>query len=440
MNLNHSIANLMKMSQDMICIISWEGKFLHINKSFCEVLGYKSNDLVEKYFIDYINQGDKEKHIYFFGNFKNGSPYFELEYRLIHKSGKAIWLSFSFTIIDNNQVFVLARNISRLKEENLLLIKKLNNSVEQEAADANFDRQLYWTADKIGNIDFYNKGFQDYTGMTNLMESGWKWLSFLHPEDREKAQDTWSHCVSTGKPYEMEYRIKRSTCGEYRWLKSSAVASLDNQGNIVNWLGNSVDIHDTKLVQAELEEVKKQFEKVFAVSSLFLWETNAKGLISFSTGPMPEKFKIDEGYIKGKFAFSIFKFFPELQKGIKCALEGEEHTGQVNIDGNIFHFCCRPITSQYGEKTGIIGTIQPGFQKDFDGNNTNLIDIISNELRAPLHTIVSFSEILEKRVKDEECRKYLKYIISSGDTMKNFLMNIYNLDVNSSSIEKDIVN
>ena len=56
------------------------------------------------------------------------------------------------------------------------------------------------------------------------------------------------------KPYEVEFRLRRAD-GVFRWFLARAVPARDAQGSIVRWIGTNTDVHDQKLIAAELAEL-----------------------------------------------------------------------------------------------------------------------------------------------------------------------------------------
>lgn len=109
--------------------------------------------------------------------------------------------------------------------------------------------QIVWTSEPDGASDYHNRRWCDYTGMTQGQAEGWGWQSALHPDDVEPCRARWIHAVSSGEPYEIEYRFRRHD-GLYRWHLGRAVPLRDARGKIVKWFGTATDIDDQK--QAEI--------------------------------------------------------------------------------------------------------------------------------------------------------------------------------------------
>ena len=120
--------------------------------------------------------------------------------------------------------------------------------------------QIVWASRPDGCLDFYNRKWYELTGADPNATGDQSWLPILHPDDRQKCLDIWYDSVRTGKPYYIEYRFKFPGSGEYRWHIGRALPAKDEQGNIIRWYGTSTDIHDFKVAQDKLTDLKTAFE------------------------------------------------------------------------------------------------------------------------------------------------------------------------------------
>lgn len=121
--------------------------------------------------------------------------------------------------------------------------------------------QMAFIADDKGKITFYNQRWYDYVGGSeNAKDWEWKDGAMYHPDDLERAADTWETSLRTGKDYEIEYRLRRHD-GQYRWHLGRAVAVRDQAGKISYWIGTNTDIHEQKRraqYQAFLSQATKE--------------------------------------------------------------------------------------------------------------------------------------------------------------------------------------
>jgi PAS domain S-box-containing protein len=112
--------------------------------------------------------------------------------------------------------------------------------------------QIVFAADAKGTTDYYNRRWYEFTGADEGGTGDESFLPILHPDDRQRCLDLWYRCVSSGKPYQIEYRFFFRARNEYRWQLGRALPVHDTGGRITRWFGTCTDIHDWKLVQEEL--------------------------------------------------------------------------------------------------------------------------------------------------------------------------------------------
>ena len=116
--------------------------------------------------------------------------------------------------------------------------------------------QLAWTCDQLGNVNWYNRRWLDYTGMTFQEMAGWDWSKVQHPEHLERVIEGVKASRDTGETWEDTFPL-RSKDGTYRWFLSRAIPIRDTAGNVVQWFGTNTDITDNRLAEAALIKSEK---------------------------------------------------------------------------------------------------------------------------------------------------------------------------------------
>src|SRR5689334_17384079 len=100
---------------------------------------------------------------------------------------------------------------------------------EQYRALAESSPQLVWTTSPDGNVEYCNPQFTAYVGLSlEQMRREPVWQLIVHPEDVPRATEAWTTALSTGAPYEVEYRFRRSSDGAYRWFLARGVSVRDS--------------------------------------------------------------------------------------------------------------------------------------------------------------------------------------------------------------------
>jgi len=125
-----------------------------------------------------------------------------------------------------------------------------------------------WTALPDGAVDYVNRHWQEYTGLSNERTAGSGWQEAAHPEDLERNVEKWRASLVSGEPFEDEVRYRRAADGQYRWFLSRAVPLRDERGKILKWYGISTDIEDRKRAEQERERLRIDLAHVNRVSML----------------------------------------------------------------------------------------------------------------------------------------------------------------------------
>ena len=150
----------------------------------------------------------------------------------------------------------LARKAELLLQLNIELVGKNQelDAIIHTAPDIIFSR----LAD--GSRDYISDRFYDFTGASPGSATGFGWLDYVHPEDKEKAMVEWMRCVESRENYEVEYRL-RSKNGAYRWFRARALPIREDE-KVVKWYGTCSDIQDSKLIEQSIRDDAAELEKM----------------------------------------------------------------------------------------------------------------------------------------------------------------------------------
>src|SRR5882724_12659227 len=68
---------------------------------------------------------------------------------------------------------------------------------------------LIHTGRPDGYLDYFNRPWLEYLGVTLDKVAGWNWTAYVHPEDVEGIVAKWRACLATGEVFEYETRVRR---------------------------------------------------------------------------------------------------------------------------------------------------------------------------------------------------------------------------------------
>jgi len=125
--------------------------------------------------------------------------------------------------------------------------------------------QKVFTAKPNGDVDYYNRQWSEFTGLSFEESKDWGWIRFIHPDDLDANVKSWRNSIQSGQPFHFQHRLRRAD-GAYRWHLSRAHAMRDSEGGISMWIGSDTDIHEQKEKEEELRRLNDDLQQ-FAYSA-----------------------------------------------------------------------------------------------------------------------------------------------------------------------------
>ena len=191
------------------------------------------------------------------------------------------------------------------QQETVEELRKLNETLrienaERARAEENTQRteqELRQLVDNIpvlaaryradGSMDFRNKAWRDYTGLSQDNIEGLRWGSALHPDDQAMVEREWRAHLATGEAFEIEQRLRRAD-GAYRWYWIRRVPLRDDSGNVIRWYGVGFDIEDRRLAEEArrrseeaLTEARHELQLIIDTIPVLVLRHRADGIIDF---------------------------------------------------------------------------------------------------------------------------------------------------------------
>ena len=188
-----------------------------------------------------------------------GASDFEHAYRLLMPDGRAKYVhALAHTTQDasGNREFVGAvtdiTDQKRAEEELRASEQKYRHLVDTTPA-------FFHTALPNGNLDFINRGWLEYLGLSITDLVGWRWTSVIHPEDVEEVVSKRRATLESGQAFVAEARIRRAD-GKYRCFLHRSQPRRNEAGEIVKWYSASIEIEERKIA----EEAIRRGEAILA--------------------------------------------------------------------------------------------------------------------------------------------------------------------------------
>lgn len=123
--------------------------------------------------------------------------------------------------------------------------------------------QMVWTTNPAGEITFFNRRWEEYTGLRldqmSVDQKQQEWGGMVHPADVAQLRSEWQLAVAhQPERFTDEFRLKRASDGAYRWMLSTAVPLRNADGTLTEWVGSIIDIDDQKRQAENLEHMVRQ--------------------------------------------------------------------------------------------------------------------------------------------------------------------------------------
>ena len=129
---------------------------------------------------------------------------------------------------------------------------KLRESEDHFRHTVELNPVVPWTCDPQGNITSYSKRWLDLTGQAPGEPDGAGWIGALHPDDVERTIETFSACLASGNPIDVDYRLRVVATGGYRWMRARAYPRRNSDDVITRWYGVVEDVHDRRVAEERL--------------------------------------------------------------------------------------------------------------------------------------------------------------------------------------------
>jgi two-component system CheB/CheR fusion protein len=125
--------------------------------------------------------------------------------------------------------------------------------------------QILYATDAAGKIQYINDRWRDYTGLSG--HSTRDYARVIPAEDLKNVEAAWQQAHATGRPLEIEFRLRRHSDGTLRWFLMRALPIHDGGGSgthLRGWIGTATDIHDQKRAAEELRSADRRKDEFLA--------------------------------------------------------------------------------------------------------------------------------------------------------------------------------
>jgi len=250
----------LRLVLDAIPHIAWslnpEGKVEYINARWRDFTGLDSRD--QDAMRKALHPDDRDRVVAIMTRSRRTGKPEPYDVRVVTKTGSYRWLRVRWSpVLGKDGKPTRWIGTSTDVHDEVLANQALRETQDHHDFRRDASPQIPWLADADGMI--YEQGAQ-WTALTGIDhdEISKAQYSVIHQDDVAQMTLLWNACLSSGEPFDFEHRIKVKT-GDYRWMRSRAIARRDAEGKIIRWYGTTEDIHDRKVAQEALRESEERY-------------------------------------------------------------------------------------------------------------------------------------------------------------------------------------
>lgn len=170
----------------------------------------------------------------------------ERDFRVVQPSGRVRWLrSRGEALFDKTGKPLRALGVMLDVTELHETLARVDAVMGRHSAFMEAVFSIVWIANGNGTVRDMPH-WRRLTGQSIAEVSGSGWLNAVHSDDRANVRIAWERAVAHGAVFDREFRLRHAS-GEYRWVRSRAVAVRAQDQSLREWVGATLDIHDQKV-------------------------------------------------------------------------------------------------------------------------------------------------------------------------------------------------
>ncbi len=254
------------------------GNFIDINQKWIDTLGYEREEVIGKWFGDFLTPLYQDGFRKRFPIFK-AQGHIHSEFEMVHKNGSILFIAFDGKIgnnLDGNfkQTHCILQDVTQQRKAE----KKLAES--EEKFRNLFEHSV--VGKSITTIDGKlnaNKAFSEILGYTESELQNMNWRDITHPDDIELNTSYVNSILKDEKQsirWEKRYIHKD---GHVVWTDISTILQRDSDGNPLYFISELIDITDKKIAENELNISRTEFIDLYENAPVGYHEIDSSGRI-----------------------------------------------------------------------------------------------------------------------------------------------------------------
>ncbi len=232
------------------------GRFVRVNRRYCEMLGYTAEELLSGMtFLEITHPDDRD------WNLKAITPFledqqesFELEKRYVRKDGSTIWVHLSGRLLrdhDGRATRMLGSAIDITDR------RQAQEALRTRTAQLDFTLAatgvgMWLNTLPLGRLNWDARTKELFFIPPEVVPTIELFFNRLHPEDREPTRLAAEAAIRDRTLYAIDHRAVEPETGVVRWIRSVGQATYDKAGTPIRFDGLNYDITERKRQEEEL--------------------------------------------------------------------------------------------------------------------------------------------------------------------------------------------
>jgi PAS domain S-box-containing protein len=448
--LENDLSHLFNAIPDIICVLDFQGRFLKINKSGCDLIGFSEENILYHNFDEFVHPDNKEIFNDQVTDLEKEKSTFKFENRYVTNNGDTLWLSwYCNSTLKEGLIYATAKNITEEKK-----LRELNREVRSLVKIGSWEvdlvnKSVFWSDEVHQLHDTNPKSF------IPDLESA---INFYRADFRQLIRDNITACISTGEQYDFE-AVLVTTKNKEIWVRAIGNTEFIN-GKCKRIYGSFQDINDRKEAEVRLQSLADNLPGVVfqyliypdGTDNLKYVTKGAKEVWGFSTEQVLQNLQvvwdgIEAGgeieNLKKRIADSVrartkltaqWKYIMpngEIRTHFGCASPSYLADGTV-----LFNAVILDVTKEAANEA-----LLEQYTYELERSNEELEQfafVASHDLQEPLRMITSFMDLLQRKYGDqidEKGHQYIHFATDGAKRMKQIILDLLDYSRASKSIE-----
>jgi PAS domain S-box-containing protein len=273
------LAAIVENSEDSIISCTPDGTVRTFNRGAELIFGYAAKEVIGRHMSMLVPPDRAAVLEQLVKRLLQGESISQYEAFCLRKDGSKFPVSTTGFPIKNSAGEVVAvSNILRDVSERARIEEALRESEEGFRNMADSCPAMMWVSGPTGEMDFLNRAYLNFHGLTYELARGHNWRSLIHPDDAPEYLEKADNAIREHTSFNAEARVRRAD-GEWRMIGSRGEPRFSPQGEYLGHIGLRADI--TERFQAEQLRIFQHslIRTTFEVSLDGILVVNAEGKV-----------------------------------------------------------------------------------------------------------------------------------------------------------------